>query len=426
MSYQYEIKNGELHLFDDFDMPYQFRLDYLGLREFNKLALKRFKKPTKDIRSLFIESILAYKPKVEFVKTKSSIKLTFPFENEYPFSLAGLLQFKEDFRDISDIYNSFDVRLSFVSQTVGTFEALTIPNIIRVAEGSDWAHLMTNGLDWDLLNDPEIWIDEVKIIHELILDRYQAEVKVLSDHLPVVPQFKGFRLAPESFTRMAPPLIMMRGNCGVGKTSLLLSKSLPIMNHSVDDYGSFLDGVIAGDKFKTLLQPWLFDTYNHEELKVEGLLHVQGMSLCDLMLNWASENGLAAIIDNRLLCPVEIQRIAKLWGDRFAIVVIDIDGELPDLIERTRNRSFPRIDESVVLSGNLTARNERCVLLNSKYSYYLFKTKGTGRNIKTTLIAECHFGHFEVHSIGETEDSMPGQSIALGNPNYAAQAQKQG
>ena len=421
MQLNYTIQNNKVEITLD-SGKFQFTLDYPGLRMFNNMQPTHYPDMwTKAIRKEFVRSILGCKEVISFIK--ESGKITLPqFNKVYNCDQLGLLQFKHDFRDQNDIFDTFEVRLAFVSKYVGTYEALTIPNIARIVDTSDWANLMTNGLDWDLLNDETIWIPEVSIIHDLIMEAYQAEVMVLSTHLPLVPQFKNYRMAENSLERMAPPLILLRGNCCVGKTSLLLQDNgvLPILQSGNSSYREFLDGVIAGDKFKKLLQPWLFDGFDHDNDRVEGLVHTHGLTLCDHMLNLASKKQIPVIIDNRLLCPSEIQRISQLFGRSFATVIIDIDGDIEDLLERSKNRPFPRVEESVIVSGNSQARNERCVLLNSKYSVYFFKSKGIGRSIIRTFVSECHDGYHQVHDNEHGEIMMPGLSFANKNPVFAA------
>jgi hypothetical protein len=390
-------------------------------------------------RHQIIRGILDNKRPVEFSEDFDSIHVTYPVTMTYQKSLMGLLQFKHDFAYRSYIYDTFVVRRCFVGEPlvrdlecdvfIGTTEAFTIPPISRFKIGSSltWESVMKSGTDWGALNLERTWIDEVKLINQVILDVQWDKVVLLANNLPEVPQFHDYRLGarykdnPQSAVKRYAKMVMaVRGNCCVGKTSTLKSSDLPILKKSETNFREYMDGVIASDNFKVSLRRWFFDDMDHKSIKFEGLVHMHSMAITDLIMNRTSSANLPAILDGRYLCEEEIARVFGLWGPEFAHVIVDIDGDTSDLLERSKTRKEPRIQDSVIISGQLAARNNRCVLINTSYEVYFFKTLGFGDSITREFVAECHNGYFQVWNRFLTEEMIPGQSVAQNNPDAVA------
>jgi hypothetical protein len=421
MNLNYEISN------DSFTVDEQsFELTIQGLMEFAaQFNESRFS--TWKARHEFIRDVLGNKPPVQFQDSHDSIIVTQPLQASYTKNLQGLLQFKNDFKQLSSTYDTFVVRRSFVGEKmfsdvncdvyISTTEAFTINPIIRIKPGAtlDWSNLMKSGTDWDALNIEESWIEEVQMINKVIMDMQMAKCLILAEHLPEVPQFKDYRRLPDAIRRFALAVIIMRGNCCVGKTSFLLNGALPIHAQGDTDFRSYLDGVIASDNFKVSLKDWYFDELDHKGVKFEGLVHLQSMAITDLMLVKCSTAGMPVILDGRYLCEEEVSRVFRLWGPQFNHVLFDIDAELETLLERSKFRKCPRIQESVIVSGQSDARNNRAPLLNTDYSYYLYFSEGTGKCITHTLVAECHGGYYYPHDRDLAEKCNPGQPVAQNN-----------
>ena len=382
-------------------------------------------------RHTLVRGILGFKPVVRFESTSDKIVVSYPTLTTYVKDLKGLLQFKEDYRTLSSQYDTFAIRREFVGcklaqdcqSYIGTTEAFTVPNILSLKAGFSWAEIMKLA-NWDALNDPTSWIEEVQLMNQIILDHQFRNVSILSDHLPEVPVFDTYRCIPNAGFTYKKSVILMSGNCCVGKTSLILSEELPILLKEETDFRNYLEGVIASDDFKVKLRGWFFDELDHKGVKFEGLVHLHSMAITDLIMNKSSSLGLSTILDGRFLCEEEISRVFNLgkWAN-FGHVVISIDGDTEDLIERSKTRKCPRIEESVIRSGQYAARNSRCTLLNTGYSVYFFKTLGYGANIRRVFAAECHRGYFQVWHRYYIEEIIPCQNVAHNNALALAQSQ---
>jgi hypothetical protein len=421
MNLNYEISNDGFTADGE-----EFELTIQGLMSFDS-QYHESKFSTWKARHEFIREILGNKPPVQFQESQDSIIVTYPLQATYTKNLTGLLQFKSDFKELSSTYDTFVVRRAFVGEKmfsevncdvyISTTEAFTINPIIRIKPGAtlDWSNLMKSGTDWDALNIAQSWIEEVQIINKVIMDSQMIKSQLLAEHLPAVPQFKDYKRLPDAIRRYALAVIIMRGNCCVGKTSFLLNGVLPIHTQGEMDFRSYLDGVIASDNFKVNLKSWYFDELDHKGVKFEGLVHLQSMAITDLLLVKCANAGMPVILDGRYLCEEEVSRVFRLWGPDFNHVLFDIDAELKTLLERSKFRLCPRIQESVIISGQADARNNRPPLLNSDYSYYLYYSEGLGKDITHTLVAECHGGFYYPHNRDLAEKCIPGQSVAQNN-----------
>lgn len=321
---------------------------------------------------------------------------------------------------------------------------------------------MEFGVDWDLLNVGDSWIPEVRLMHQLILQDQQIATTALSEHINLVPKFVGYKLSTlmmklALFTLSKPfkeeqlqdqfeifdaiylgflkskhekfrdkifedahPLLLMNGPCCSGKTAGLESGEFPFMKDLGPEWKQHKRGIISADDFKQDLRKFLFEDFTHNSERYEGLLHVQSMALCDMMVYWACDNHLPVIIDKRFFCPIEVQRHSLMWtkiqqtvsGVSFKTIIVCMFAEVETLMARAALRSGLQIDESVVKSGNQTQGSEMCVLFNnSSYEIYCYENNSMDFS-PPILFVECLHGEVICHNKMIAEKYIFSQSWA--------------
>jgi hypothetical protein len=232
---------------------------------------------------------------------------------------------------------------------------------------------------------------------------------------------------------LAHPLILMNGPCCSGKTAGLASGQFPFMKDLSPDWINHKDGIISADDFKKELRGYLFYGFEHNSNRYEGLLHVQSMALCDLMVNWACSEHLPVIIDKRFFCPIEVQRHSQLWGKiqqaqsgyLFKTIIVCMFASVETLLARAALRDDLQIDTSVVISGNQTQGAEMCVLFNNNdYEVYCYLNDSMDHS-PPTLMADCLHGEVTCYDRMLCEEFIFSQSWAnsfdfLGQPSNFA------
>lgn len=221
--------------------------------------------------------------------------------------------------------------------------------------------------DWEHLSKTENWTPERQKIHtELFNSNYEASVE-LSKRMP-----------PKT-------IVLMRGNTGVGKTSVLKGRSnsrYPEFAQKLDelnilDENGVTSGVLNPDDIKGQLRS--FDKKDGKHSISHSQVLREGAKINEEVISQLFEEGHSMVLDKRFLTIQEVDSVLKR-SDGYDIILIDVDASLENSLARVKNRTFdgddPIVDPDRIEDGFNKMNDDREKIKNMSRinKYYLINT----------------------------------------------------
>ena len=218
--------------------------------------------------------------------------------------------------------------------------------------------------EWNYLKKTDNWTPERQKIHlELLQKNYQSALG-LSNRMP------------------EKTIVLMRGNTGVGKTSVLRGRSnsrypefaQKLEELNILDENGIPSGVLNPDDIKGQLRN--FDKKDGKHSIAHHQLLREGAKITTEIETQLLKEGKSMVLDKRFLTVKEVERVLNN-ADGYDIILIDVDASLENSLARVKNRTFegndPIVERKEIEKGNDKMIDDREAVRNlPKINEYYF------------------------------------------------------